>query len=113
MFKTLKHYYQRCKLGYSYQDTWSIHDHLNTIMPPMLRQLKKGWGCPCDFWDKEAKDNECHLWYDALETMAQGFEASEALDHMWSVDTKKISLLEEKRDKGLNLFVKHYQSLWD
>jgi len=38
---TIKHYYQRAKYGYSYQDNWGIDYHLVMILLPMLENLRK------------------------------------------------------------------------
>jgi hypothetical protein len=50
----LKHYYQRAKQGYSYQDTWGIDYHLVTILIPMFESLKKDHvGVSLAFFDEK------------------------------------------------------------
>ena len=50
----IKHYYQRAKKGYSYQDIWSIDCLFMEIMPKMLNDLKKTkHGCPTQFLHNE------------------------------------------------------------
>jgi hypothetical protein len=126
MFRRIKYAYQRIKRGYSDEDCWSIDSHLAEIIPPMIRKLKTGFGCPADVWDGEAKNNECHKWYDIIEEIAQGFEAYQELknykSYKWvkegsgythKFDEEKNKLLTEKYDKGMALFVKHFMDLWD
>ena len=38
--RTLTHYYQRAKQGYSYQDNWGVDIHLVEILIPMIENLK-------------------------------------------------------------------------
>ena len=50
----IKHFYQRAKKGYSYQDVWSIHDWFMKIVPKMLTDMKKNLhGCPAQFTNNE------------------------------------------------------------
>jgi len=91
-----------------------------------LNRLKKiSHGCPSEFWDSEAINNECHKWDGEdgiLEEMIQGFEALKTLDghHNWKIgqikkeiDWEKIKLLQKKYKKGMKLFVKYFPNLLD
>lgn len=126
MIKKIQYFIQRGLRGYSDEDLWDFSSYLCEIIPPALRKLKSGTGCPSDLWDKEAKNNECHKWAEMLEEMAQGFEAAEALnncdfmmmtktDNGWErkIDEAKMKLLTVKYDKGIGLFAKHFLDLWD
>ena len=97
---TIKHYYQRARYGYSYQDCWSIDYHLADIIPKMLRDMKKTiHGCPGDIaekWtekDKEDPDmiHAMNEWEMILDKIANAFELEyEIIDHkLFDYKTKK------------------------
>jgi hypothetical protein len=123
----LKWFYQRGKRGYAECDWWGMHDYMSKVIPPMLRRLKTGSGCPSEFYDRDATNNECHKWSTILEEMAQGFEAAAFLDNQrylkWKPGEHGGSILETdheamenarlKMERGLKLFAEHYLSLWD
>lgn len=129
MFELLKHYYQRCKYGFSYQDVWSFDDYLCDIIPPAVRKLKEDCcGCPGELWDKERINDECHRWKEILEEIAQGFEAAQKITGLkyfkyekskdspdyfvHEIDEKKAKLLTKKYERGMELFSKYFLSLW-
>ena len=131
MFKRIKYFIQRGKRGYSDEDTWDFHSYLCDILIPVLRNLSKNkMSCPVEFWDKENKNDECYKWSEILESMAQGFEAAQMICNMQyykmtkttfggstgltrEIDEEKMKLLTEKYEKGIELFCKHFLSLWD
>ena len=130
MFKKIKYFIQRGMRGYSDEDTWSFDDYLCEIIPPALRKLAKnhcGCGCPTEFWDSLSKNNECHKWAEALETMAQGFESAQSLKNMSyykmkkhedgsytrEIDEEMLKNLNLKYNAGILLFSKNFLSLWD
>ena len=127
-FHFIKHYYLRGRQGYCLYDCWSIQNYLSEILPPMLRQLKKGHGCPSDFFDRENKNNECAKWHETLEEMAQGFEAAQFIgggkyhqkfiknaqgDYTLEIDQQALNNAHEKMKKGLQLFADNFLGLWD
>jgi len=126
MFKSIKYFIQRGRRGYSDEDIWSFDMYLADMMPGALRQLKKGVGCPSEFYDAEAINNEFHKWHDVLEAMAQGFEAAKFIKndgyYMWEetkegrklgFDTAALNNAKAKADLGLKLFAENYMYLWD
>jgi len=114
MFKEIKYFIQRGKRGYSDRDLWNFSDYLSEMMPKVLRHYKGNVGCPSNFYDKEAINNEYHKWDETLEAIAQGFEAAKYLnEHTFIKDLDKQKNLEEKMKLGLNLFVENYLSLWN
>lgn len=128
IFKKVKYFIQRGKRGWSDEDWWQMNTYIAKMMPPLLRRLaKENYGCPGEFWDETAVNNECHKWTEALEEMAQGFEAEEILEHRlykkkvqredgnWEeeVDRKAMDNAFDKQDKGLLLFAKYFRNLWD
>lgn len=127
MFNKIKHFIQRGRRGFSDEDVWDFGSYLAEIVPPAVRQLKKGHGCPSEFYNKERLNDECHLWHDILEEIAQGFEAVLALNNFnyfrtektddghykQEIDQERYDALNKKAERGLELFAKWFQSLWD
>lgn len=126
IFKQIKWFFQRGRRGWADCDWWSMHSYISDMMPELIRKLKGGFGCPSEFYDKEAKNNECHRWNEILEEIAQGFEAAKFLDtygyHKWvdadkgkklEVDMEAMENARQKMERGLELFSKHYLNLWD
>jgi len=129
MIKEIQWFIQRGRRGWADCDIWSFDDYLCGIIPQGLRKLKNGVGCPSEFYDKKAKNNECHLWDQTLEEMAQGFEAAAFLKtsgfrkmvpskerpgyYIWETDEEAMKNATVKMKKGLQLFAKHFLSLWD
>jgi len=97
------------------------------MMIKAIRDLKGGFGCPSDFYNPKNTNNECQKWNDTLEEMAQGFEAVLFIDEhryqKWvptkdgnrqlEIDYSAIKNAQKKAKRGLELFAKHYQCLWD
>jgi len=128
MFRSIKNFIQRGRRGYSDSDMYDIDSYLCEIIPPMLRSLKKGYGCPSEFYDNDNINNECQKWYNTLEEMAQGFEAAEFLKHakylkfmpdekgrgnILYTDVEATENARQKMEKGLFLFCKYFLNLWD
>jgi len=127
MFKKIKYGIQRYKRGWSDEDAWDFHSYLAEIIPPVVRKLQKGCGCPSEFFDKDNKSNECQKWHDTLEEIAQGFEAIEEIgnyayqkwekqedgNYKLETDQEALNNLHDKAQRALELFSKHYFALWD
>lgn len=127
MFRRIKHFIQRGLRGYSDADAWDAHSYLSEVVPGLVRSMKKGHGCPSQFFDEKNINNECSRWHSVLEEIAQGFEAAKWLDgHNFTTfqdtgkGTSKLVTDEEatekarrKMNRGLKLFAKHYLNLWD
>lgn len=125
--RKIKYFIQRGCRGYSDEDTYDFWNHLTSIIPPAVRQLKQGIGCPSEYWDGEKKNDECHKWRDVLEEIAQGFEAADWIARgkyfVWkksengcmehSVDDLALKIYTAKMERGLDLFAKNFLGLWD
>lgn len=124
--RPIKYGIQRFRHGFSDEDCWDVGSYLMDIIPPMVRQLKKGIGCPSELYDPDKKNEEFHKWHEILEEIAQGFEAGKMLKDMRTHEMVKTELgyemkfdeernkqLSEKWDKGKMLFIEYYFSLWD
>ena len=125
-FKSLLYLYQRATRGWADCDAWDAHSYFNRIIPQVMRELKRGTGCPSEFYDKKNINNECKKWTDTLEEIAQGFEAAQFLDSGKYVQFKKVKQhyelvtdyealenAKKKMERGLELFAKYYLNLWD
>lgn len=118
--REIKWFIQRGRRGYADCDVWNLSSYLEGWLPQALRHLKiNNIGCPFNLYDKKNKDNECHKWNDILEEMAQGFEARTSLSNLEFMDDKNVihedqqKKLEEKAKRGMELFVKYFDNLWD
>jgi len=101
LWSGLKWKLQRAQRGYSDNDVWGMNSYFAEIIPPMVRQMKeKGFGYP-----GHGRANTPEKWGAILEEIAQGFEAFDG----------EIGKLgdEEKFNKGMKLFVRWFNNLWD
>lgn len=127
MIKEIKYFFQRAKRGYDDTDCWDVGAYFARTAPAMIRKLKKGCGCPSDFFDGENKNNECARWHEALEEMAQGFEAANYIQNFhaykmikqldgtskYETDQAAFDNAAKKMEAGLALFAKNFLALWD
>ena len=125
IFRDIKHFIQRGRRGWADCDVWNFDDYLCDIIIAGIERLQKDQlGCPSDFWDESAKNDECHRWIECLEEMKQGFMAVKEQDEIHYsfktdkngeriIDLKRIDQLEKKMERGLSLFAKHFRALWD
>lgn len=125
MFRKLKFYYNRITKGWSDEDVWDVGYYLDKIIPPMVRKLKEGCGCPSELYDDAKKNDECHRWKEVLEEIAQGFEAHNAIHHgrliklengdgTWTdkIDEEREKQLTKKYKRGMELFMEYHSHLW-
>jgi len=124
-FRQIKWFIQRGRRGYADCDVWDFDAYLISIIVPALKELKKDkMGCPMEFYDEKMKNDECHKWDEMIEEIIQGFEAIEALDcrsfkwfkkdHVYrkEFDKERLDVLTKKYEKGMQLFAKHFMSIW-
>jgi hypothetical protein len=83
LYYNIKYAYQRVIRGWSDRDTWSIDYHLSTIIPEMMRHLKKvkhGIPTKCfedpfsDTYSKEAEEKAIAKWDEILDTIIYTFD---------------------------------------
>ena len=99
---------ERGLYGYARRDYWGLNWYLSTWLPSALRMFKKGAGYP-----GLGRANTFEKWQALLEEMAKGFEADKKIADF---DYKKPGELEKLvavQQKGLKLFIKWYDNLWD
>ena len=132
MFNEIKWFIQRGKRGYSDADLWNFDSYLCEFMPAALRSLKKDVGCPTQFYDETALNKENHKWIEAIEAMAQGFEAANFIKqkkfNKWvsakdkngksmgstlETDFESLNAAKKKMELGLGLFSENFLNLWN
>jgi hypothetical protein len=104
-YKPVKWFLQRGWRGYADSDVWSLDWYLRKFMPQALGDLKSGPGYPSGLTEEK--------WNKILDDIAAGFLAAHALaDYDYETNTQRENL-EKIQKKGLKLFVKYFNSLWN
>lgn len=103
LYLRTKWFFQRGWRGYSDSDCWSLDVYLSSWLPKALVRLRDS---------RHSGDSIDTL---NLQGMIDGFEAINTMENSETINlgSPEWLELERKRDKGLALFAKHFQSLWD
>jgi len=121
----LKYGFQRFKRGYSVRDTWDIGHWLISLLPPMIKTMRRtNQGVPLSFFkefDKDGKptdDNDALKRYNAmLGDILNGLESARILDELdydFRSDSKTyVHKLESEVQKSFTLIGKHLNHLWN
>lgn len=114
-FRDIKYFIQRGRRGWSDRDIWSLDYYLSTVViQSVLRLIEIHHGCPQEFFNEKKKGKECEKWVVILKQIVEGFEANQKLmDLDYELHSKEEKKLKDKWKKGSELFIKHYNSLWD
>lgn len=110
-YNDIKWFIQRGRNGYSDYDLWSFDSYLSKVISKALIQLRdKGHGYPgelCDGCMKAYEEHECHgeeAWSAILTEISEAF----------AMDKFDIDNFDEERfNRGMALFVKHFNNMWD
>jgi len=103
-YKVVKWFLQRGYRGWADCDVWSLDTHLNDILPGMIRSLIHGNSYPAEL--------SYGGWKKILEQMASGFEAGNKKDK-FCYGSPEREELDKEFDRGMELFVRYYNHLWD
>ena len=105
-YRAAKYFVQRGLRGWADCDTWSLDDYLNEVLPEAIGHLKyHTHSTPMGLTKEE--------WSKILTEIQAGFFASKALScFCYGTEDQQIELTELK-NKGLHLFAKWYENLWD
>jgi len=104
--KEVKWFWQRGTRGWSDQDAWSVYDHLNEIIPPMLRQMSKNsHGYPVAMYEDsnkhehtaEESDAAKRKWDYTLNTIIYAFEIEKGISNL---DILDLGPRPTKKQKG-------------
>jgi hypothetical protein len=115
-YREVKWFIQRGKRGYADCDLWGWDYYMARTNIKALKQFKeKLYGHPFGF-------NDIDEWKDTIQQMIDGFQASIDIDDVHIIENgaynhkktvEEIERLEKIRLKGMRLFTKWYQNLWD
>lgn len=125
--REIKFFWQRGTRGWADNDVWSIDGWLLDILPDMIRQLSYNkHGCPEEFYDAHCRGDECHLWREFLQDMANKLESgkkAEDLDYSpfmkenGEYDREAFQVeydrLMKEWEQGMDWFKKYFFNLWD
>jgi len=133
--REIKWFFQRIFRGYDDTVAWSFYWYfIHTIRNPFkffVKNYKKhGIGCPGEFFDSNAKNNdECKEWVNLLEKIEKAFdmlydkeEFNESYEKtvygkdgmkIEKFNTKKAEEYDRQIQEGLDLFAKHLAGFWD
>lgn len=106
--REIKWAYQRVVRGWDDSEVWSLDWSISEKMVPMLKELKENHcGTPAQLTEEE--------WDTILQQMIDGFQAKLDKDDIAPSGTylEEWNRLDEIQKKGLQLFIKHFDSLWD
>lgn len=110
MFARIKYFIQRGKRGYSDRDLWGLGYYISWLMTNALTDFEKNMNS----YPAKLDDGE---WVDIIKDIRAGFKAILDMEELVWVKTedfnKEYKKLEKIKNKGLRLFAKHVESLWD
>lgn len=116
--RNIKFFWQRGKKGYSDLDVWGFDAYLCKVMVGGLTKLIDNLhGHPYEFGDTHP-DDPLAAWSAVLKEMREGFEAAHKIIDPHSVDDDyevmaNYKELEDKFNRGMDLFKKYFFDLWD
>lgn len=110
-YNDIKWFIQRGKKGYSDYDLWSFDSYLSNVISKALIELRDlSHGHPADLCDDCMQPGEGHEcsgfdnWQKILTEISEGF-----LEDKFNYE----GFNQEKFDRAMALFVKHFHSMWD
>lgn len=101
-----KWFVQRGWRGYADCDAWGLDSYLSQWLPEALESLRTHFhGYPVGMTPKG--------WNTRLKRMRDGFLESRKIHEMEFKSPQESKLIQRRVKRGLDVFVKHYFSLWD
>ena len=105
LYQEIKSFIHRGIYGYAKKDVWSLDFYLATIISNAIKHLKDNhYGHPSLLTNDQ--------WVEILDIMIKGFEAKIQMDNMcyksdeWEHANRQV-------EKGMSLFIKYFDNLWD
>jgi len=117
----IKYFIQRGRRGWAECDVWSLDFYLAKVISQSVRSLQKFPNSVPSVFKKElgCGDEEAEKkWGEVLGKISNGFAAMcDIDDRAYVVAGKSFSVQETERKntakEGMELFVKHFENLWD
>lgn len=101
----IKWWWQRRVRGWDDRDIWSLDITIAKFVLPRLKYLREHHcGYPCDLQEIE--------WDMILDEVIESFELIIECDG-FMFDKEEMGIKQAKIERGLLLFAKHFQGLWD
>lgn len=97
----VRHYYERARYGYSYQDLWGLDWHLANLISKSVSDLEKithGYPDPLTFEE----------WQQVLCDISEGFALLSSNEFYDLTPEQQV-----KVDRAWELFKKYFRALWD
>ena len=109
-------FYHRGRYGWAPRDTWSLDAYLNRVLAGSLTHLAEHThGCPQEYFDASATDNECHRWNAELRRWALAFgedpQDVDIYDHDNNYAAHKAE--EDRRRANLHQALKEIEPMWE
>ena len=117
--------WQRVFRGYDDRYWWGhFHEHSRITLEALKTFRAKHMGSPSQFFGFDSTNEQGHAqWDEILDKMIAGFQASIDMDDVYITNEageydskatqKEYKRLEKIQNEGLQLYIKHYRSLWD
>lgn len=109
-YYVITEFIHRGRHGWAASDAWAIDHYLDKIIPPMIDKMRTDChGYPGEF-EPLGEEAATAVWDDILAQIAMGFRAHAELG---GIPGSARAELEATFEKGMALFVKWYDDLWD
>ena len=104
--REMKWFFQRGLRGWSDYDVWDLDSYLNDWVPKAVKHLKSiSHSHPVNLTPEE--------WDKILMKIAEGFEANQKWKELDFKNITEAKKLEATFKRGMKLFTKYYNDLWD
>lgn len=109
-------FYHRGRYGWAPRDTWSLDIYLNRVLAGSLAHLAEHThGCPQEYFDGSATDNECHRWNAELRRWALAFREDPQNVDIYDSDNNYTAQKaeEDRRRANLHRALKEIEPMWE
>jgi hypothetical protein len=109
-------YWHRARYGWAPRDTWNLDNHLNHVLAGTLDYLADhAHGCPQEYFDESATDNECHKWSADLRRWARAFREDPDEVNIYDRDNNyaQHQAEETRRRQNIHTALKEIEPVWE
>jgi hypothetical protein len=117
--RTIQHWYQRARYGYSYRDVWSVVDWFRNILPKILSDLeesymyRRGIHFLSEDSDDLTEDELLSMKFSLTERVIGAIESHEKWEDFMCMDEEERYKLREKYIDGMQIFAEYLGMFWD